>query len=106
VRKRYLPSSRLTGEANILVMPNIDAANILFNVLKIVGGHGVTVGRSCSARRARSHPHALGDGAPHRQHDRARGRQRGPGHRGERGDAIGGLKRQRDRYSVFSGRCL
>jgi len=26
------------------VMPNIDAANILFNVLKIVGGHGVTVG--------------------------------------------------------------
>jgi len=44
VRKRYLPTSRLTGEANVLVMPNIDAANILFNVLKIVGGHGVTVG--------------------------------------------------------------
>ena len=44
VRMRYLPSSRLSGEANILVMPNIDAANILFNVLKIVGGHGVTVG--------------------------------------------------------------
>jgi malate dehydrogenase (oxaloacetate-decarboxylating)(NADP+) len=44
VRKRYLPSSRLNGEANVLVMPNIDAANILFNVLKIVGGHGVTVG--------------------------------------------------------------
>jgi malate dehydrogenase (oxaloacetate-decarboxylating)(NADP+) len=44
VRNRYLPSSRLSGEANILVMPNIDAANILFNVLKIVGGHGVTVG--------------------------------------------------------------
>jgi malate dehydrogenase (oxaloacetate-decarboxylating)(NADP+) len=44
VRKRYLPSSRLSGEANVLVMPNIDAANILFNVLKIVGGHGVTVG--------------------------------------------------------------
>ena len=34
----------LTGEANILICPNLDAANILFNVLKVTGGAGVTVG--------------------------------------------------------------
>ncbi|HEY2976893.1 MAG TPA: NADP-dependent malic enzyme [Burkholderiaceae bacterium] len=44
IRQRYLPETRLTGEANLLVLPNIDAANILFNVLKMTGGHGVTVG--------------------------------------------------------------
>jgi malate dehydrogenase (oxaloacetate-decarboxylating)(NADP+) len=26
------------------VMPNLDSANILFNVLKVTGGNGVTVG--------------------------------------------------------------
>ena len=40
----YLPGSTLTGEANLLVLPNLDAANILFNVLKMTGGHGITVG--------------------------------------------------------------
>jgi malate dehydrogenase (oxaloacetate-decarboxylating)(NADP+) len=44
VRRSFLPDSTLEGEANVLVLPNIDAANILFNVLKITGGHGVTVG--------------------------------------------------------------
>ena len=44
VRSGYLPDSTLSGEANLLVLPNIDAANILFNVLKMTGGHGVTVG--------------------------------------------------------------
>ena len=44
VRKGYLPDSTLTGAANLLVLPNLDAANILFNVLKMTGGHGVTVG--------------------------------------------------------------
>jgi len=34
----------LAGEANLLICPNLDAANILFNVLKMTGGHGVTVG--------------------------------------------------------------
>jgi malate dehydrogenase (oxaloacetate-decarboxylating)(NADP+) len=43
-RRGLLMDSRLTGEANILVCPNIDAANILFNVLKTVSGEGVTVG--------------------------------------------------------------
>jgi malate dehydrogenase (oxaloacetate-decarboxylating)(NADP+) len=44
LRKGYLPETRLTGAANVLVLPNLDAANILFNVLKMTGGHGVTVG--------------------------------------------------------------
>ena len=44
VRARYLPDSTLGGSANILVLPNLDAANILFNVLKMTGGNGVTVG--------------------------------------------------------------
>jgi malate dehydrogenase (oxaloacetate-decarboxylating)(NADP+) len=44
VRKSFLPDSTLEGEANLLLLPNIDAANILFNVLKVTGGHGVTVG--------------------------------------------------------------
>ncbi|MCH7343058.1 NADP-dependent malic enzyme [Pelomonas sp. CA6] len=44
VREQFLPDSRLSGEANLLVLPTLDAANILFNVLKIVGGQGVTVG--------------------------------------------------------------
>ncbi len=44
VRRGYLPESTLTGSANLLVLPNLDAANILFNVLKVTAGHGVTVG--------------------------------------------------------------
>ncbi len=36
--------SNLSAEANVLVMPNLDAANITFNVLKAVAGQGVTVG--------------------------------------------------------------
>jgi len=41
---RVFPDGRLTAEANLLVMPNIDAANITFNALKAVAGQGVTVG--------------------------------------------------------------
>jgi malate dehydrogenase (oxaloacetate-decarboxylating)(NADP+) len=41
---RMMPESRLTAEANLLVMPNLDAANITFNALKIVGGQGISVG--------------------------------------------------------------
>jgi len=44
VRSGYLPDSTLKGSANLLVLPNLDAANILFNVLKMTGGQGVTVG--------------------------------------------------------------
>ena len=44
IRQGALPESTLSGSANLLVLPNLDAANILFNVLKMTGGHGVTVG--------------------------------------------------------------
>jgi malate dehydrogenase (oxaloacetate-decarboxylating)(NADP+) len=44
VRHKLLPDSTLDGTANILICPNLDAANILFNVLKMTGGQGVTVG--------------------------------------------------------------
>ncbi|MEN3113451.1 NADP-dependent malic enzyme [Uliginosibacterium paludis] len=38
------PDATLTREANLLVMPNLDAANITFNVLKMSAGNGLTVG--------------------------------------------------------------
>jgi malate dehydrogenase (oxaloacetate-decarboxylating)(NADP+) len=44
VRRSYLPQTTLSGAANLLVLPNIDAANILFNVLKQTAGQGVTIG--------------------------------------------------------------
>ena len=44
LRHAAMPDSPLTGSANLLVLPNLDAANILFNVLKVTGGQGVTVG--------------------------------------------------------------
>jgi malate dehydrogenase (oxaloacetate-decarboxylating)(NADP+) len=44
VRRGALMETTLTGEANLLICPTLDAANILFNVLKITGGHGITVG--------------------------------------------------------------
>jgi len=45
----------LTGEANLLICPNLDAANILFNVLKMTGGHGVTVGPMLLGAKAPVH---------------------------------------------------
>ena len=44
IRNRVFPNSRLKGEANLLVMPNLDAANIAFNLLKTAAGDGITVG--------------------------------------------------------------
>ena len=44
VLDQVFPDSGLTAEANLLLMPNLDAANITFNALKIVAGQGVTVG--------------------------------------------------------------
>jgi malate dehydrogenase (oxaloacetate-decarboxylating)(NADP+) len=41
---RVMPDSNLTEEANLLVMPNLDAANITFNALKAVAGQGITIG--------------------------------------------------------------
>ncbi len=44
VRRHFLPHTKLAGSANLLIMPSLDAANIAFNLLKITGGYGVTVG--------------------------------------------------------------
>jgi malate dehydrogenase (oxaloacetate-decarboxylating)(NADP+) len=44
VRKAAFPGTTLSGEANLLIMPNVEAANIAYNLLKMVGGDGVTVG--------------------------------------------------------------
>ncbi|HEX2540959.1 MAG TPA: NADP-dependent malic enzyme [Caldimonas sp.] len=43
-RKELMPSSPLTGEANLLVLPNIDAANIAYNLLKTAAGGGIAIG--------------------------------------------------------------
>jgi malate dehydrogenase (oxaloacetate-decarboxylating)(NADP+) len=43
-RKTVMPSSALTGEANLLVLPNIDAANISYNLLKTAAGGGIAIG--------------------------------------------------------------
>jgi len=37
IRRRIFPNSRLKGSANLLVMPTLDAANITFNALKVLG---------------------------------------------------------------------
>ena len=42
-RANVFPHSKLRGRANTLILPNIDAANISYNLLKMLGG-GVTVG--------------------------------------------------------------
>jgi len=44
VRLAAFPNSRLKGEANLLIMPTLDAANISFNLMKVSGGSGVTLG--------------------------------------------------------------
>ncbi len=43
-RTQLMPSSTLSGEANLLVMPNIDAANISYNLLKTAAGGGIAIG--------------------------------------------------------------
>jgi malate dehydrogenase (oxaloacetate-decarboxylating)(NADP+) len=43
IRDKIFPNSNLKGAANLLVMPNLDAANITGNMLKVLGG-GVTLG--------------------------------------------------------------
>ena len=44
IRHRIHPDSKLKGEANLLIMPTIEAANIAYNLLKMVSGDGITVG--------------------------------------------------------------
>jgi len=44
IRLKVFPNSRLRGEANLLIMPTLEAANIAFNLLKTAAGDGVTIG--------------------------------------------------------------
>ncbi|WP_307727726.1 NADP-dependent malic enzyme [Massilia sp. MS-15] len=44
VRAKIMPNSSLSGDANLLVMPNIDAANISYNLVKSAAGNGIAIG--------------------------------------------------------------
>jgi len=44
IRHFAFPNTRFKGSANLLIMPNLDAANISFNLLKSTSGNNVTIG--------------------------------------------------------------
>jgi malate dehydrogenase (oxaloacetate-decarboxylating)(NADP+) len=44
LRRHIMPRSTLVGDANLLVCPSIDAANISYNLLKIAAGNGIAIG--------------------------------------------------------------
>ena len=44
LRMKMMPHSKLQGDANLLVMPNIDSANIAYNLLKTAAGNGIAIG--------------------------------------------------------------
>ena len=44
MRKGIMPRSTLQGEANLLIMPSIDAANISYNLLKVAAGNNIAIG--------------------------------------------------------------
>jgi malate dehydrogenase (oxaloacetate-decarboxylating)(NADP+) len=43
-RKAFMPNSTLQGDANLLVLPNIDSANIAYNLLKTAAGGNIAIG--------------------------------------------------------------
>ena len=92
IRERVLPSSRLKGEANVLVMPNLDAANIAYTMTLIMAD-ALPVGPILIGARKPAHILTPSiDRARHRQHDRGRGR-RGAGR--ERSGCGGGRRQPR-----------
>jgi len=44
LRRNLMPDTTLSGTANLLIMPNIDAANIAYNLLKTAAGNNIAVG--------------------------------------------------------------
>jgi len=44
LRAKLMPQSTLKGDANLVVMPDIDSANIAYNLLKTAAGNGIAVG--------------------------------------------------------------
>ena len=55
IRAQVFPNSRLKGAANLLIMPNLDAANIAFNLLKVAAGDNLTVGPILLGSRKPAH---------------------------------------------------
>jgi len=55
IRHATLIDNTLSGAANILICPNLDSANILFNVLKMTGSNGLTVGPILLGSAATAH---------------------------------------------------
>ncbi len=55
IRNATLLDNTLSGAANILICPNLDSANILFNVLKMTGSNGLTVGPILLGSAATAH---------------------------------------------------
>ena len=52
LRREVVDKTTFAGEANLLVLPNIDAANIAYNLLKTAAGHNIAIGPlllGCSA---------------------------------------------------------
>jgi malate dehydrogenase (oxaloacetate-decarboxylating)(NADP+) len=54
IRSMLFPNSELKGQANLLIMPNIDAANITFHMLKVLGD-GIVVGPLLLGARKSAH---------------------------------------------------
>ncbi|MGC2856866.1 NADP-dependent malic enzyme [Novispirillum sp. DQ9] len=54
LRNRIFPGSRLKGQANLLIMPSADAANIAFNMVKVLG-EGLNVGPILLGPRSPAH---------------------------------------------------
>ena len=44
LRKKLMPNSRLERDANLLVAPNIESANIAYNLVKTAAGNGIAIG--------------------------------------------------------------
>ena len=83
IRDRAVPDSRLTGTANLLIMPNLDAANIGFNLLK-AAADGLPIGPILLGMTKPIHVRgAERDRARHRQPERAGGGEAQAGGAGE-----------------------
>jgi malate dehydrogenase (oxaloacetate-decarboxylating)(NADP+) len=72
---RVFPDSQLTGDANLLMMPNLDAANIAYNLLRVAASGGVAVGPILPLS---AHPDSDGNRPRHPQHGSARSSRRRP----------------------------
>ena len=70
-RIALMPNSTLHGDANLLVMPNIDAANIGYNLLKTAAGGNIAIGPEVGCGQNSACAHCQYHCATHRQHDRA-----------------------------------